>query len=256
VCAGVCGLEAIHPEQGYESDPAECTVCLDCLAACPQSGIEFKLHTRPAPAQVYDLSRRQFLVALGSTAVGVALLDSGMSQALPNPLLVRPPGAQNEKAFLSRCVRCSQCMKVCPTSGLQPCLEEAGLRGLWTPRLVPRLGYCDYSCNACGQVCPSGAIPPLDLTSKRETIIGKAYIDFNRCLPWAYGIPCIVCEEMCPVPKKAIRLTEETVLDAAGKQVVVQKPNVVRPLCIGCGICEYQCPVESEAAIRVVREYG
>ena len=54
-------------------------------------------------------------------------------------------------------------MKVCPTSGLQPALAEAGLEGIWTPILKPRLGYCDYGCNACGQVCPSGAIPPLPL---------------------------------------------------------------------------------------------
>ena len=55
------------------------------------------------------------------------------------------------------------------------------------------------------------------------------------------------------MPTKAIRLTEETALDAAGKPVIVQKPQVVRELCIGCGICEYQCPLESVAAIRVMR---
>jgi NAD-dependent dihydropyrimidine dehydrogenase PreA subunit len=28
-------------------------------------------------------------------------------------------------------------------------------------------------------------------------------------------------------------------------------PVVDRTLCIGCGICEYKCPVNGEAAIRV-----
>lgn len=252
-CALACSLGAIHPAQGYESDPAECTVCLDCLAACPQSGIIFRAHARPAPAQPYDPTRRQFLASLGGMALGAALLEGEIGTLTPHPRLVRPPGVQDERAFLRRCVRCSQCMKVCPTSGLQPCLEEAGLRGLWTPRLVPRLGYCDYSCNACGQICPTGAIPPLDLAVKRQMVIGKACIDTDRCLPWAGATPCIVCEEMCPVPEKAIRVIEATAVNAAGEEVFVQRPYMVRELCIGCGICEYQCPMEGQAAIRVQR---
>ena len=58
-----------------------------------------------------------------------------------NPDLVRPPGARSEKEFLARCTACGLCMKVCPTGGLQPALAEAGLEGIWTPRLVPRIGY-------------------------------------------------------------------------------------------------------------------
>jgi ferredoxin len=36
-----------------------------------------------------------------------------------------------------------------------------------------------------------------------------------------------------------------------GETVAVQRPRVVRDRCIGCGICEYKCPVNGEAAIRV-----
>jgi len=98
-----------------------------------------------------------------------------------------------------------------------------------------------------------GGDPALDLERKRRTAIGMAVVDRNRCLPWAYGVPCIVCEEMCPVPDKAIRLEEATVLNAQGEEVTVQRPYVLLDLCIGCGICEYQCPMEGEAAIRVYR---
>ena len=62
--------------------------------------------------------------------------------------------------------------------------------------LVPRLGYCDYGCNNCGQVCPSGAIPPLGLEEKRERVIGHAYIDRSRCIPWVDNRNRIVCEEL------------------------------------------------------------
>ncbi len=249
-CVGVCRMDAIEE---YEIVPGECTVCLDCLAACPEGGIAFRSPLRPDRRREFDPTRRQVLVSLAAGAAGVALLRSSIEVQNPHPRLIRPPGAQDEEAFLARCLRCSQCMKVCPTSGLQPTLLEAGLEGLWTPRLVPRLGHCNYGCNACGQVCPSGAIPPLDLERKRRAAIGMAVVDRNRCLPWAYGVPCIVCEEMCPVPNKAIRLEAATVLNAQGEEVTVQRPYVLLDLCIGCGICEFQCPMAGEAAIRVYR---
>ncbi len=252
-CATACRMDAIDTHRGYEIVPAECTVCLDCLAACPETGIGFRFHWRPAPVRETDPTRRQVLAALAAGAAGVAVLRTGVRAKQPHPLLLRPPGVEDEQTFLARCLRCSQCMKVCPTSGLQPVLLEAGLEGLWTPRLVPRLGYCDYGCNSCGQICPSGAIPSLDLVSKREAVIGVAVIDHDRCLPWADGMPCIVCEEMCPTSEKAIRLEEVTVTDDRGEPVIIQRPYVLRDLCIGCGICEYQCPLEGEAAIQVYR---
>jgi formate hydrogenlyase subunit 6/NADH:ubiquinone oxidoreductase subunit I len=111
--------------------------------------------------------------------------------------------------------------------------------------------YCDYSCNACGQVCPTGAIPALPLEEKQSTALGLAGVNQDRCLPWAYDIPCIVCEEACPVADKAIALEELEVMSGRGEAVWLQRPRVIRELCIGCGVCEYQCPMGGEAAIRV-----
>jgi ferredoxin len=95
------------------------------------------------------------------------------------------------------------------------------------------------------------AIPPLTLEAKRQQIIGVATIDQNRCIAWADHIDCIVCEEMCPVPEKAITLEPATFPGANGAEVQVMLPRVDRLRCIGCGICEYKCPVAGEAAIRV-----
>lgn len=117
--------------------------------------------------------------------------------------------------------------------------------------LVPRLGHCDYSCTACGQACPTAAIPSLALEEKRLTVIGHATIDRNRCLPWADNITCLVCEEMCPLPEKAIVLEDVTVTSPAGGTVDVRRPSVLHDRCIGCGICENRCPLNGEAAIRV-----
>jgi NAD-dependent dihydropyrimidine dehydrogenase PreA subunit len=142
-------------------------------------------------------------------------------------------------------------VRTCPTNGLQPTVAEAGIEGLWTPVLIPRLGYCDYACNACGQTCPVEAIPPLLLEEKRVQVIGKAYIDQNRCIAWSDHLDCIVCEEMCPLPDKAVRLEDSLVPDENGENRQILLPYVLRDLCIGCGICEYKCPVSGVAAIRV-----
>jgi NAD-dependent dihydropyrimidine dehydrogenase PreA subunit len=117
--------------------------------------------------------------------------------------------------------------------------------------MIPRMGYCDYSCNKCGGICPVEAIPLLDLEEKRRQVIGKAQIDRDRCIAWADHQDCIVCEEMCPLPQKAITLERTLVATAHGNSISVQLPHVDRDVCIGCGICEFKCPVIGEAAIRV-----
>ncbi len=84
-------------------------------------------------------------------------------------------------------------------------------------------------------------------------VLGVAVIDRDRCLPWAADTPCIVCEEMCPVPEKAVVLgPEREVTRADGSTAVVVRPRVAADRCIGCGICEYKCPLEGRAAIVVV----
>jgi len=249
-CAQVCPTGTIQSDKGYGSDPSECTMCLECVDACPSKAISFPARLRPGAWQPYDPSRRQALMALGVAVAGVGLFRSDLFARREHPYLIRPPGAR-ENDLLTKCIRCGECGRACPTSAIQPALMEAGVEGLWTPVLVPRLGYCDYSCHACGQVCPVQAIPPLDLAEKRQQVIGLAYIDRDRCIPWADDRDCIVCEEMCPVPEKAIRLEEVEARNAQGELVTVQRPHVVRDLCIGCGICEYKCPLNGEAAIRV-----
>ena len=145
--------------------------------------------------------------------------------------------------MLSQCIRCGECARVCSTGAIQPNSSVAGWEGLWTPTLIMRLGYCDYTCTSCGQVCPTEAITKLSLTDKQQAVVGIAFIDRYLCIPWAEGRDCIVCEEMCPVPQKAIRLEERLVVHNFGERVTVRLPRVRRPLCTGCGICEYQCPV-------------
>jgi polyferredoxin len=252
-CSHPCPTATIDPEDSYRSDPAECIVCFDCLVDCPQSGVGFRWQVpgwRPAARRAYDPSRRQVLAAMGASVAGVALAGVEPITVRQPATMIRPPGSILVD-FSALCARCGACVRVCPTQGLQPSLFEGGVQNLLTPQLVPRLGYCNFGCNACSQVCPTGAIPELELVVKQHTPIGLARVDRDRCLPWTYNTPCIVCEESCPIEDKAIKLDEVEALNDQGETVVLQRPQVVRELCIGCGICEYQCPMGGESAIRV-----
>jgi MauM/NapG family ferredoxin protein len=178
----------------------------------------------------------------------------GRTTAVRETQLLRPPGVLREEDFLDKCVRCGECMKVCLRSALYPASLQAGLYSLYTPTIVPRLGYCEYNCSLCGQVCPTGAIPKLPLEQKKKAVIGLAVVDKNHCLPYAKKMNCMVCEEHCPIPDKAIRFETVRETDYNAKEVVLKKPYVIDELCNGCGICEYVCPLEEKAGIEVYKK--
>ena len=117
-----------------------------------------------------------------------------------------------------------------------------------------REGYCEYNCNLCGEVCPTEAILPLPIEQKKKTPMGLAYFDKNLCIPFAQNKDCIVCEEHCPTPDKAIKFEIKDVIQANGSIKKVKYPYVIRELCIGCGICEHKCPLPGEPGIFVTTE--
>jgi len=195
----------------------------------------------PASAAAGGITRRQFLMfAFFST------VSPGVSAGKRKQKVIRPPAALAEQDFLQRCIRCGNCMKVCITNGLQPVALQSGWSGIWTPQLVPEIGYCEYLCTLCGNVCPTGAIPRRTEAQKKKTRLGLALIDRKLCLPWKENKECLVCEEHCPVGKKAIRFREYLV---EGK--IVKKPYVDPRLCIGCAICQTKCPTKPRRAIIV-----
>jgi ferredoxin len=142
-------------------------------------------------------------------------------------------------------------MKVCMRNAIHPALHAAGWEGVLTPVMDFDVGYCEYNCTLCGQVCPSEAIRRLPLAEKQRAAIGLAVIDKNRCIPYRLGKNCIVCEEHCPIPDKAIVFEEIAQPAAPEQERVLRRPVVVPDKCIGCGICQRKCPVKATAAIVV-----
>lgn len=243
---------AARPDGQENWRKAECLACMNCDDACPRNAVRFGFR-RGKGAVAPDLGKRRVAgsVLAGLLAVPLFRTTPRSRTAAADPQLIRPPGAVAEKEFLRRCVKCGECMKVCLTNGLQPTLWEAGAEGIWSPMLVPRIGYCEYRCTLCGQVCPTGAIRRLSPEEKAEVRIGLAMIDPGRCLPYAHARSCIVCEEVCPTPKKAIWFETTAVKDRDGRTLLVKQPHVDLSLCIGCGICEAKCPVLGRPAITV-----
>jgi polyferredoxin len=309
---------------------SECVLCFNCRDDCEHQVISYQRHKSLAgEATGPDISRRGFVLSLagGVLAVPAVRLSNKLGSNF-SAGVIRPPGALTEEEFLKRCIKCGQCMRICPTNVIQPGGIEGGLENLWAPVLNNRIGSsgCQYNCVACGQVCPTAAIRAVTLDEKHgkgdfaksgPIKLGTAFVDRTRCLPWAFDRPCIVCQENCPVSPKAIftrevfetvregKLTvknstgnvittvEEMTADklatgdyycffetgrhskitantydtltvdgqnpaAAGDKIEIrvrlQRPYVDIEKCIGCGVCEHECPVSGKRAIRVSAE--
>jgi MauM/NapG family ferredoxin protein len=147
--------------------------------------------------------------------------------------LLRPPGALPEPEFLKTCQRCGKCVESCPANAIRPFQgDNPALVG--TPYIDPGRQPC-VVCDslACMQVCPSGALRKLSVA---EIKIGLARVNLETCLR-TRKIDCRFCVDFCPIGEKAIRL------DANGRVEVLPSG------CVGCGVCQYQCPTDPKAII-------
>jgi polyferredoxin len=231
-----CGLCNTHCEGACSPHTslrkAECLVCFNCIEDCPHEALRFGL-LPPKQTEVTnpDLDRRKVLVAgLAGLAFIPFVKSAGKSGKAYASSVIRPPGTVEEEEFLKRCIKCGQCMRVCPTNVLQPAMLESGLEGMWTPIMNYRVGFCQLNCTACSQVCPTGAIQRISVEEKMglgtyasvgAVRLGLANYDLGRCLPWGKATPCVVCEEVCPVSPKAIFTEWQQFVMREGKKMIL-----------------------------------
>lgn len=122
--------------------------------------------------------RRRFLrsAVLAAAAIGVPLLGFTPMARGWEPLL-RPPGALDEHDFLSSCIKCGQCVQVCPVQAIK--LGDIGNGfGIGVPYIDSRKQACDFSCDAvqCILACPTGAlsyIKPLFLPVRKGAAVAR-----------------------------------------------------------------------------------
>ncbi len=264
-----CGLCRRHCEGACDPDKklrrSECVVCFNCIEDCPHGALSYRFlpSERTAVPWPQFRARRAALGMLAGAMFAPFARLSGRTSVNFSKDVIRPPGSLPEREFLKRCIKCGQCIKVCPTNVLQPALLEAGIEGMWTPVLNMRFGACDKDCTLCSQVCPTGAIQRLLPAERNGTEpypgrekpvlvkLGTAFYDRGRCLPWAMDRPCVVCEEVCPVSPKAIQTEEVIVTRSDNTKVTLKRPKIDPARCIGCGSCEHACVVKDLPAVRV-----
>lgn len=157
------------------------------------------------------------------------------------------------------CIRCGECFKACPNDVLHPLGFQQGLEGLWTPHVKADWAGCESSCNACTQVCPTGAIRPIPLTEKRVCRIGLAEVNLQTCLPHAGKEACQLCVDECHhAGYHAIEFTRvHTEVDLQGNPIEDSgylAPVVLADKCVGCGLCQTRCFGINVADRQLLRE--
>ena len=152
-----------------------------------------------------------------------------------------PPGSHNRHHFTGACTACHLCVSACPTGVLKPSLFEYGVFGMMQPFMDYDASFCNHECVRCTEICPNGAILPLTVEEKLTTQIGIVRFEKQNCIVVTEGTSCGSCSEHCPT--KAVRMVPYM------DELTI--PEITPDICVGCGACEYACPVTPYKAIVV-----
>ena len=242
-CAVVCKAGCIDA-QNATIDQSRCVSCFNCLAACPQSIVSYRFSMEKTESGSWSPMRRSLLIG-GAAAAGSALFmfNSGIRNLLRTAHAsagapVTPPGSVGRAHFTQSCSACHLCVSACPTKVITPSFLEYGIGGLFQPLMNYPHSFCEYECNVCGRVCPTGAILPLSLQEKKITQIGEVDLLKDKCVVYVNNNNCGACVEVCPT--KTISF--------------IDKGNILYPVvdtryCIGCGACSKACPTTPKSIV-------
>lgn len=281
-CKACCIDAATHT-----IDASRCVACMNCISNCHKGAIAFT-HPKSAPSpsptiekrpeeganppspsmekepgsevtpestrEAVSPQRRGLLLALptllaASTAQAQdnKTTDGGMAELQPRETPhretpVKPAGSQTLALFSTRCTGCQLCVAACPNDVLRP---SASLKTLMQPEMHFERGFCRPECTRCSEVCPTGAIQRITRAEKTSIQVGIAVWTRDLCLPATGKDKCGNCARHCP--NGAILMIEQETPD--GKKFEI--PTVDTSRCLGCGACEFVCPVRPISAIHV-----
>ena len=274
LCGMVCKASCLSTIDQFV-DVTRCISCFDCLTVCSSNSVLYTARKRipdkggdkkdDKQDNNPDIGKRKFVfgtIAFTLGMIGISRAQEMQTevQELPTDAQevptnekpteipedrefpVCPPGATSIEMYNDRCTACNLCVSACPNDVLQPAFMEYGLAGLMQPRMDYWKGFCNFECSRCLDVCPTGALLPMQLDTKKLTQLGIAKFIKENCIVHTDKTDCGACSEHCPT--KAVKMVpyEE------GDLVI---PEVEDEICIGCGACEYACPTTPYKAIFV-----
>lgn len=260
-CERKCKASCIDSFDGI-IDRSRCVDCFDCIADCKAGAIKYRFYPslrkkKEEPESSGNLTgegggRRSFIATaafMGGAALAAKAqekhLDGGLAEVVPKREPVRterlvPFGAGSVKDFYDRCTGCQLCVSACPNGVLRPSTD---LQHLMQPYMGYEKGWCRPECTACSDVCPTGAIIPVEKEMKLVMSIGKAAVNLDLCIAAKGEDSCGNCARHCPVG--AILMVRNP--DAPERKI----PTLIEQDCTGCGACEFLCPSRPVSAITV-----
>ncbi len=277
LCAKGCKAACIDVKH-HKIDYSRCVVCGDCLNNCHKDALRFgreesegqrvmseettsgrqsespsNSHTAPDASHTPDTGRRSFLLATAMAATTAALaqekkkVDGGLAavtqkEPFKRSTPITPPGSLSAQNMARHCTACQLCVAECPNDVLRPSTD---LKTLMQPTMSYERGYCRPECHRCSEVCPAGAIKPIQREDKSSIQIGHAVWSKKNCIVFTDGVECGNCARHCPAG--AIMMIPVDAKDENSPKF----PAVNLSRCIGCGACEHLCPAKPFSAIHV-----
>ncbi len=233
-CEKICKTGSIDLKN-KKINYSTCVVCFDCISECSFNSIDMgnRIYVNEL-----DYSKRK------SICTGTAMISFAAINLYSMPLSVNnkkipitPPGSKGLDNFTNNCVACMLCVSRCPMGVLRPSIIDYGMKGIFLPKMDYSKSFCNYDCIDCSQVCPTGAIQKISLKQKQLTQIGRVSFVKEKCIVFLDNTDCGACSEHCPT--KAVYMK-----DYKGSLYI---PEVENSFCVGCGACEYVCPVNPKA---------
>jgi polyferredoxin len=236
----------------HDIDISRCVDCFNCISTCPEKALSYGLLGSKNSVHKTDESKRKFVAESIMILLGISQFAKGQGKSAPVPKQestvkeprnspVCPPGGGSIKEFTKNCIACSLCIAACPNNVLQPAVKQYGISGLMQPVMDYHKSFCTYNCTVCTEICPTYALKPLMLEAKKLTQLGKANFIKDNCIVKTEKTACGACSEACPT--KAVYM-----VPYEGNLLI---PETDQEICIGCGHCEFACPVHPYKAIFV-----